>query len=309
MSKRVVVLLGVSCVLLATSARSDDQLAFLLPGVFGPQGLKVDSLALLPSGETHSAHFNNAFQSSSPVQRFPGEPVAAVPPLSPASGFTHSLDSSLVAKRSTELRTHLRRSGRRPSARTSSPRHQLSASHSTRSRESASAPSRGVHTRRRPTAARERPLGRGVDELHRDLCRPATALLTRRPGSLDISLAIPLVRVDMTVVGHHLQDRHCQQLAPTFQILPPGAPGTEEVQPVGKRERTRGPVASRKRDRGAAGLALGPTCGSPGGQLNFWIGAAVAVPGGFRGRGPGGAAFQLGHAERQECPGGRRAHG
>lgn len=103
MSKRVV-LLAVSCVLAAATARSDDRLAFLIPTLYGPGGLRVDSTALLPSGETHSAHFNNAFQAEFTQFNISlASQLAAVPLPSPASGFTYSLDSSLgVMKRSTQ---------------------------------------------------------------------------------------------------------------------------------------------------------------------------------------------------------------
>ena len=103
MSKRVV-LLAASCVLAAAAARSDDQLAFLIPNLYGPQGLKVESKALLPSGETHSAHFNSAFQAEFTQFNISlASQLAAVPLPSPASGFTYSLDSSLgVMKRSTQ---------------------------------------------------------------------------------------------------------------------------------------------------------------------------------------------------------------
>ena len=63
-----VVLFAASCVLMAATARSDDRLAFFIPTLYGPQGLKVDSAALLPSGETHSAHFNSQFQTESSFQ-------------------------------------------------------------------------------------------------------------------------------------------------------------------------------------------------------------------------------------------------
>lgn len=103
MSKKLA-LFAASYVLVAATARSDDQLAFLIPTLYGPQGLTVDSAALLPSGETHSAHFNNAFQAEFTQFNISlASQLAAVPLPSPASGFTYSLDSSLgVMKRSTQ---------------------------------------------------------------------------------------------------------------------------------------------------------------------------------------------------------------
>ena len=40
-----------------------DQLSTIFTTLYGPDGLIVDSLSVLPSGETHSAHFNSDFQS------------------------------------------------------------------------------------------------------------------------------------------------------------------------------------------------------------------------------------------------------
>ena len=40
-----------------------DKLSSIFAQLYGPDGLIVDSLAALPSGDTHSAHFNSAFQT------------------------------------------------------------------------------------------------------------------------------------------------------------------------------------------------------------------------------------------------------
>jgi len=107
MSKKVV-LLAASCVLVATAARSDDRLAFLIPNLYGTAGLKVDSAALVtnPDGSlsTHSAHFNSAFQAEFTQFNISlASQLAAIPLPSPASGFTYSLDPGLgVLKRSTQ---------------------------------------------------------------------------------------------------------------------------------------------------------------------------------------------------------------
>ncbi len=106
MHKKVGVLL-VALVLCASTAfgQSDDnKLATLIFQVFGPEGLFVESEAVLPSGATHSAHFNSAFQSeftkinlALPLQ------LLTAPLPSPASGFTYSLDPELgVPTRSTQ---------------------------------------------------------------------------------------------------------------------------------------------------------------------------------------------------------------
>jgi len=91
---------------LSTPAGSlaQDKLAFLIPTLYGPNGLIVNSEALLPSGETHSAHFNSAFQAEFTQFNISlASQLAAVPLPSPASGFTFTLDPSLgVMKRSTQ---------------------------------------------------------------------------------------------------------------------------------------------------------------------------------------------------------------
>ena len=92
-------LLGVSSV--DTMAQSLSQ---LLPNLYGPEGLKVKSETPLPDGSNHSAHFNSSFQQSfTPFNAALASQLAAVPLPSPASGFTYTLDSSLgVFKRSTQ---------------------------------------------------------------------------------------------------------------------------------------------------------------------------------------------------------------
>ena len=73
-----------------------DSVATLFSELYGPNGLIVDSLAVLPSGETRSAHFNSDFQSN--FVQF-GTAIASrlvsVPLPSPASGFTYEFDPSL----------------------------------------------------------------------------------------------------------------------------------------------------------------------------------------------------------------------
>ena len=88
-----------------TSSYSPVQnLATLFTGLFGPQGLKVDSEATLPGEQPHSAHFNSDFQSN--FDKFTTAIVGqlvTVPLPSPAAGFTYELDPSTgVFKRSTE---------------------------------------------------------------------------------------------------------------------------------------------------------------------------------------------------------------
>jgi hypothetical protein len=100
-------LLAIGLVVVASgmgSAQDSGKLAQLIPGLFGPTGLKVDSDALLPDGSTHSAHFNSAFQAEFTQFNIAlASQLAAIPLPSPASGFTYTFDSSLgVFQRSTQ---------------------------------------------------------------------------------------------------------------------------------------------------------------------------------------------------------------
>jgi hypothetical protein len=72
--------------------------------LYGSEGLIVDSLAVLSSGETHSAHFNSDFQTEfTQFSTALTSRLASVPLPSPASGFTYEFDSSLgVFTRSTQ---------------------------------------------------------------------------------------------------------------------------------------------------------------------------------------------------------------
>jgi hypothetical protein len=85
-------------------ARAQDKLAFLIPTLFGPKGLTVNSEARLPNGDTHSAHFNSSFQTNfSPFNSALASSLASVPLPAPASGFTYSFDPALgVFNRSTK---------------------------------------------------------------------------------------------------------------------------------------------------------------------------------------------------------------
>jgi hypothetical protein len=77
-------------------AVTPDKLAFLLTQLYGPNGLIVDSLAVLPSGDTHSAHFNSRFQSEfTQFNTALASQIVNVPLPSPASGFTYEFDPTL----------------------------------------------------------------------------------------------------------------------------------------------------------------------------------------------------------------------
>jgi hypothetical protein len=79
-------------------------LATLFTDLYGPKGLIVDSEATLPGEQSHSAHFNNDFQSD--FGKFGTALVAqfvTVPLPSPAAGFTYRLDPSTgVFQRTTQ---------------------------------------------------------------------------------------------------------------------------------------------------------------------------------------------------------------
>jgi hypothetical protein len=104
MRKAVLVLVGLSLVAPVVSAQDSTKLALLIPTLFGPNGLVVNSEARLPDGSTHSAHFNSSFQSEFTQFNIAlASQLAAVPLPSPASGFTYTFDSSLgVFQRSTQ---------------------------------------------------------------------------------------------------------------------------------------------------------------------------------------------------------------
>jgi hypothetical protein len=80
----------------APVGRADDKLAFLIPHLYGPTGLVVDSEARLPDGSTHSAHFNSAFQAEfTQFNVAIASQLTGLPIPTPASGFTYTLDPGL----------------------------------------------------------------------------------------------------------------------------------------------------------------------------------------------------------------------
>ena len=52
MTRRILILAASALALSAGAARADEKLAFLIPHLFGPTGLVVDSEARLPNGQT-----------------------------------------------------------------------------------------------------------------------------------------------------------------------------------------------------------------------------------------------------------------
>ena len=81
-----------------------DQLSLIFTQLYGPDGLIVDSIATLPDGSTHSAHFDSAFRSQF-VQFGTAltNKLASVPLPSPASGYTYEFDPTVgVFSRTTQ---------------------------------------------------------------------------------------------------------------------------------------------------------------------------------------------------------------
>jgi hypothetical protein len=101
----VVIILAGDPSAVRAQARTDARgLATLIQDVFGPRGLTVDSLAALPDGSTHTAHFNSAFQVN--IRRFNIAVASQLTSLalpSPASGFTYRFDEDTgTFRRSTQ---------------------------------------------------------------------------------------------------------------------------------------------------------------------------------------------------------------
>lgn len=90
--------------LTASPVHAQQKLALLIPTLFGPHGLTVDSEARLPTGQTHSAHFNSSFQGSfGPFNAALASQLASIPLPSPASGLTFTYDAALgVFNRTTQ---------------------------------------------------------------------------------------------------------------------------------------------------------------------------------------------------------------
>ncbi len=104
MSSRTGVLALAMAVALPAPVLAQEKLAYLIPTLYGPTGLTVNSEAVLPNGSTHSAHFNSSFQANfSPFNSALAQRLASVPLPAPASGFTYTFDPALgVFNRSTK---------------------------------------------------------------------------------------------------------------------------------------------------------------------------------------------------------------
>jgi outer membrane putative beta-barrel porin/alpha-amylase len=77
----------------AAEAADPGKLVLLIPNLYGPAGLVLDSEAVLPDGSTHSAHFNSAFQAEfSQLNIALVSQLASLPLPSPATGYTYAFD-------------------------------------------------------------------------------------------------------------------------------------------------------------------------------------------------------------------------
>jgi hypothetical protein len=102
-STRVVLTIALMATTWGGQAWGQEKLAYLIPTLYGPTGLTVNSEARLPNGDTHSAHFNSSFQNNfSPFNTALASRLASIPLPAPATGFTYSFDPALgVYNRST----------------------------------------------------------------------------------------------------------------------------------------------------------------------------------------------------------------
>ena len=100
----LVLLIGVVAIPVSAMAQAKPKLALLIRDIYGPNGLTVDSEAVLPDGSTHSGHFNSGFQSEfTQFNVAIASQLSALPLPSPASGFTYTFDTTTgTFKRSTQ---------------------------------------------------------------------------------------------------------------------------------------------------------------------------------------------------------------
>jgi hypothetical protein len=92
---RRMVLIGILS-LPGAAVHAGEGLAHVLPKLFGPTGLFVDSEATLPNGQTHSAHFNSSFRTE--FNQFNvalASQLTSLPVPAPASAFTYTFDPAL----------------------------------------------------------------------------------------------------------------------------------------------------------------------------------------------------------------------
>ena len=79
-----------------TALAQNDKLGLLIANLFGEAGLFVQSEAPLPGGGFHSAHFNSAFQADFTQFNIAlATQLSSLPLPSPASGFTYEFDAAI----------------------------------------------------------------------------------------------------------------------------------------------------------------------------------------------------------------------
>jgi hypothetical protein len=182
----------------------ERKLAWLIPNLYGPSGLVVDSEAVLPTGHTHSAHFNSAFQAEfSQLNIALVSQLASVPLPSPASGYTYAFDPQAgVFVRSTQsfgpiLTDRAETIGRGRWSLGFS--YQRFAFDSIEGVDLAAVPA--VFTHDDPTAGGRDDVVTTVNSVDLRVAQ-FTAFVTYGVSSrLDVSLAVPVVRVDLDVVS------------------------------------------------------------------------------------------------------------
>jgi len=280
----VAVIVGLCSILPCGLASADDRLAFLIPNLYGPTGLIVDSVSPLPSGETHSAHYNASFQQSfTPFNIALATQLASVQIPTPASGFTFTFDSSVgVFKRSTEsfgpiLSDRAETIGRNKVS--------LGLNYQRFTFDSIDGVGLGdvpvVFTHDSPAPGGRADLVTTENAIEASLDQTiffATYGITDR---LDVSVAIPLVRVDLKVIS----DATIRRIGTTdpgvhFFATPSGGFGDERTFSTSGSATGIGDILLRAKGSivksGAAGLALGVDGRLPTGDEENLLGSGAA---------------------------------
>lgn len=97
MARVVATVLSITLLFFSSVLSAQEKLSRLIPDLYGPAGLFVESdVATLDGKTTHIAHFNSSFQTSfSPFNTAFASQVALVTAPSLASGFSYAFDPSL----------------------------------------------------------------------------------------------------------------------------------------------------------------------------------------------------------------------
>ena len=203
-------------VLLLGSAPADAQdpynvtvnvtdLSRIFTELYGPEGLVVNSLASLAGGVSHSAHFNSAFESefSQFGTALTGQ-IVSLPLPAPASGFTYQFDAGLgVFTRSTStfgpiLAERADTIGARRV--TLGFAYQRLAFDSIESMDLKSIPAVFTHDNAELRGGREDVITT-VNAIDSRVARSAAFISYGVTNTLDVSIAVPYISVDMVVVS------------------------------------------------------------------------------------------------------------